>query len=404
MKKQLTLFALFIIATFTTLNAQNNSQNVSEEKTPNLTELIERLDAAGVSLGEEPANLFTQEEQIVLKEYLLATNESNDKNMTDTDGLAYAVQIYGGCDKRGFGTFSISAPGNFNVINPTNKIYYAGDQDGSGRLFGFVVEGSDNHRCTLVEIDTETGVETEIGEMDIFQTKSQLPTGISWNSTNNTMYAIASSSGATELYTINLETAELTSIGFTGTELGIWLAINSSGNAYMLDIGMQAIYSLDLETAASTYIGPVGVTLRFGQDGDFDPATGILYTVGYQGSGINKLYSVNLQTGAYTSHGTVNNNCAQMGLFSITGSAVNVPSIQNSRFSVYPNPVNDYFTFESSEYIHEINIYNLTGQKLIQSITDDTQGSIDVSKLCKGVYFIETVVNGRKETYKFIKN
>ncbi|MDX9908040.1 MAG: T9SS type A sorting domain-containing protein [Mariniphaga sp.] len=396
--KRITFLLICLIPFWYAVNAQNAS-------TSTVDELLERLEVAGASQGPEPDDLFTEEERIVLRTHFMGLeNEENILNKSVDPGTAYSVQLSGLCDKKGFGTFPIAGPYNLTIINPVSSTYYAGELDGSGRLFGWSIEGYTNHRVTLNEINVNTGEETEVGEVSIYQDFRQLPTGLAWNHAYNKMYAIATNSDETELYTVNLETAELTSIGKTGFPGGTWLAINNEGEAYALDNGLDVLFSINLETGQGTAIGPIGVNVVFGQDADFDPATGILYTVGYHGSGTNRLYSVNLETGAYTSHGPVNNDCAQMGLFAIYNTMVDVPNNPTKDFGFFPNPVNNHITLSSSENISSVSIYNIMGQKVVNSVVADSDSQIDVSLLKQGVYFLEVIINGRKDTYKFVKN
>jgi len=396
--KKITFFLIFLIPFWHAVNAQNTN-------TPNLDELLERLEIAGASQGAEPVDLFTEAERALLRTHFMELeNGENSYNKIVDPGTVYAVQLSGLCNEKGFGTFPIAGPYNLDIINPVSSTFYAGELDGFGSLYGWSIEGFSNHRVTLNKINVNTGVESEIGEVSIFQDFSQLPTGLAWNHANNTMYAIASSSDVTELYSVNLETAELTSIGLTGFPRGTWLAINNEGEAYALDNGLDVLFSINLETGQGTSIGSIGVNVVFGQDADFDPATGILYTVGYHGSGINRLYSVNLETGAYTSHGPVNNDCAQLGVFAIYNNTVGVPNNVAKNFGFYPNPANNYITLSSPESISSISIYNIIGQKVINNVVTDSDSQIDVSSLSEGVYFLEVNINGRKDTYKFLKN
>jgi hypothetical protein len=227
---------------------------------------------------------------------------------------------------------------------------------------------------------------------------------MAWNYANNTMYALSSSVDETRLYTMNVETAELTLIGETGNPRGIWLAIDNSGNAFMVDVGTDYLYSIDLETGAGTQIGSIGTDIAYGQDADFDPVSGILYTVGYHGGGVNRLYSVNTTTGTYTSLGTVNNDCAQIGLVSIEGLPVKISENSLEGFSFYPNPPADILNLKSDNTINTVCIYDHLGQLFIKSHVNASHSQLDVSALKAGTYIMKVDVNGQTGSYKLIKN
>jgi hypothetical protein len=76
------------------------------------------------------------------------------------------------------------------------------------------------------------------------------------------------------------------------------------------------------------------------------------------------------------------------------------------KFSIYPNPASDFLNFnfsENSPGVHEVQIFNIMGARLIHSTTDDR--SIPVSSLNPGVYFvvITSPDSNFRQTAKFIK-
>lgn len=70
---------------------------------------------------------------------------------------------------------------------------------------------------------------------------------------------------------------------------------------------------------------------------------------------------------------------------------VNVRSLNNSSFQIYPNPVKDFLFFSDFENLNfkgaKVEIYSIIGLKAYES--SFTQNSIDVSKLQDGVYMIK---------------
>ncbi|MDD4149447.1 MAG: T9SS type A sorting domain-containing protein [Bacteroidales bacterium] len=374
----------------------------STVKAQNIEELLDRLAVSEKSnLGAEPADLFSSEEKLVLQEYFNNNNPSNPTENRSISQVFAASVSY----TKGFGHFPLSAPFNMSMINSSCSTFGAGDQDGSGNYYGLTQEGYnwDNHVFKLVKINPATGQETIIGPL-INRPGQHYPTGLSWNSTNQTMYVLTSDLDVTNLYTIDLTTATLTLIGETGNSSGIWLAIDNSGNAFVADIITDQLYSVDLNTAAGTFIGSIGVDITNGQDADFDPATGILYSVGYHGGGNNRLYSVNTTTGQYTSLGSVNNNGVQITFFSIKETPTEVTENSLNGFSFYPNPATDILNLKSSENINNVCIYNLLNQQLIRSHVKGTDLQLDISFLKAGTYIMNVEMNGKIETYKLIND
>jgi hypothetical protein len=69
-------------------------------------------------------------------------------------------------------------------------------------------------------------------------------------------------------------------------------------------------------------------------------------------------------------------------------------------FSVYPNPVDDSLNIVYKEEIEKIKVFDLHGRLVIEGISEKT---IDVSKLSKGLYFMELISVYGKSVQKFMK-
>lgn len=68
---------------------------------------------------------------------------------------------------------------------------------------------------------------------------------------------------------------------------------------------------------------------------------------------------------------------------------------------IYPNPAKDFIQIKSSEPIHSVAVYSVTGQKILSG----KGTSINVSALPKGSYFIRiNMDSGQVKNRKFIKN
>lgn len=73
-----------------------------------------------------------------------------------------------------------------------------------------------------------------------------------------------------------------------------------------------------------------------------------------------------------------------------------------SSIKIFPNPINDYVSFESNSLINKVEIYNIAGKKVIET---RKAGKIDLSHLYHGIYFFKVYVEGgQKLTYRMIKN
>jgi plastocyanin len=83
------------------------------------------------------------------------------------------------------------------------------------------------------------------------------------------------------------------------------------------------------------------------------------------------------------------------GIIVVQGVAGITENLQKTNFIVNPNPSNGRFQLmvNGLQLMNNCNveIYNLTGEKIYQSEVTSAQTNIDISDLQKGIYFIKTV-------------
>lgn len=60
-----------------------------------------------------------------------------------------------------------------------------------------------------------------------------------------------------------------------------------------------------------------------------------------------------------------------------------------NRFTFYPNPVKNKLTIISDKQIGSVEIYNITGQRIINQKIEKTKGIIETKTLAKGIYLIK---------------
>ncbi len=72
-------------------------------------------------------------------------------------------------------------------------------------------------------------------------------------------------------------------------------------------------------------------------------------------------------------------------------------------FSITPNPAHDQVMISAQEPIQNIEIYDLTGKKVISQNPSALQSMINLSDLKNGVYYVKAKVNGQTSAYKLIK-
>lgn len=97
----------------------------------------------------------------------------------------------------------------------------------------------------------------------------------------------------------------------------------------------------------------------------------------------------------------VNDPCINM---TVSYSVLSKDIFNQSNFLVYPNPVKDVLNLSSDNTITSASVYNLLGQELAVKTINAKEGTIDVSGLQSGTYFVKIYSDTFVKTWKIIKN
>ena len=90
-------------------------------------------------------------------------------------------------------------------------------------------------------------------------------------------------------------------------------------------------------------------------------------------------------------------------VYSLVCEQLGVSDLNSFEFAYYPNPVRDVLNINSQKAVQSVEVYNLTGQRVI-SESKVNQDQIDVSKLATGTYVFRVTLEGcQVETFKIIK-
>ena len=113
-----------------------------------------------------------------------------------------------------------------------------------------------------------------------------------------------------------------------------------------------------------------------------------------------------LQNGSILGVGTSNNDLVSFKLIAQEDNLTANEVLNNTnKIQVYPNPTTDEFTFQSTDKIIAVHIFDLTGKLVYESSFEPTnKKSITVSNLTSAVYKVQlTDVNYQKTTHTLIK-
>ncbi len=95
----------------------------------------------------------------------------------------------------------------------------------------------------------------------------------------------------------------------------------------------------------------------------------------------------------------------KMALEKIT-TGVSVIDDQAFKIVLFPNPTNDYLNYhvENDNHLERIEISDQTGRHMFSQVINKNSGSIDVSRLKSGLYYITIMAKKQSKTVKFIKH
>lgn len=101
----------------------------------------------------------------------------------------------------------------------------------------------------------------------------------------------------------------------------------------------------------------------------------------------------------------VNGKTIYVDDFSFTNSVMSTDENEFKDFKMYPNPVSDILTIETTEPFNSIKIYDINGRvlKTISNFSNENEQQINIADLAKGLYLIEIQSDAKKHTQKFIK-
>jgi photosystem II stability/assembly factor-like uncharacterized protein len=79
------------------------------------------------------------------------------------------------------------------------------------------------------------------------------------------------------------------------------------------------------------------------------------------------------------------------------------PDVAANISVVYPNPVNATLNIKSSQTIDAVQIYNVSGQLLLEEKSHNGISQIDMAALADGIYFVKTYAGRQVQTHKVTK-
>lgn len=123
--------------------------------------------------------------------------------------------------------------------------------------------------------------------------------------------------------------------------------------------------------------------------------------------GVNQLLDANVQfnTDYYIQVWSDSSDRAT-GFFDISVYDITL-SIEDNEFSefvLFPNPVNSILNFRATSSVQNVSVYNALGQSVMVVLPKVSEGTVNLSQLSNGLYFLKVNIDGKISTFKVLKN
>jgi len=132
---------------------------------------------------------------------------------------------------------------------------------------------------------------------------------------------------------------------------------------------------------------------------DNDTATTITYTQSIP-AGVGAKDGAQITITATDNTGNSSSCTFTLNVTEDTLSIPEIGDIESNNIAVYPNPTSNLLFISGLTQPETIDIYNVTGQKILQTEVNANNNSITISQLTNGLYFLKL----KDTTLKFIKN
>lgn len=186
---------------------------------------------------------------------------------------------------------------------------------------------------------------------------------------------------------------------------------NSNGNANSVVFGIQyngtitaeqALQLIDAQSSTFNYTSVANQVSTLSLNSLSGTANGTNTWKLYKGTNLsNWKTNANLSTITLTNNDWFGLSFGTRRPFTPTEANVNL-SVSNAvkqGFKIYPNPASDFIIIETKDEINTIDIYSISGQKVL-----NTQSKkINIQSLKSGVYLVEIKTNQSTTTHKIIK-
>ncbi|MCX6189434.1 MAG: T9SS type A sorting domain-containing protein [Bacteroidetes bacterium] len=84
-------------------------------------------------------------------------------------------------------------------------------------------------------------------------------------------------------------------------------------------------------------------------------------------------------------------------------SSIGINTTEEGATKIYPNPATTSLTIEASQSITRVSLFNVLGQEVLTSMPNASSLTLDIASLPKGIYVVQSIIDGNVSTSKLIK-
>ena len=297
-------------------------------------------------------------------------------------GLFYGTTDLGGTNDLGT-IFSFNPTNNSeNVVwnfgsgtdgaGPEGSLVYDAN---SGLLYGMTFSGGTYGAGTIISFNTSTNTDSVLWRFKASKDGTNPDANLVYGPNNGLFYAITTFGGSTGYGAIvSFNTA-------TSKDSVLWNFGNGTdgyepyGNL-VYDAGNGLFYGMTSEGGANS--------------------GGVIFSFNTVGNSENVVWSFKSGKDGSGPYG-------DLVLYN-SASGINQLAVNNNQVSIYPNPTSGQFTIKSTSNQpgYTIEVYNVVGKKVYQSVLSNSQNSINLSSQPAGMYFVYLKSNEGVEVGKVL--
>jgi hypothetical protein len=79
-----------------------------------------------------------------------------------------------------------------------------------------------------------------------------------------------------------------------------------------------------------------------------------------------------------------------------------INALENFTWNIAPNPAEDFLLIGMENEFAEIAIYDLLGNEVFKTVSENGKATIDISAFARGAYFVRVNANGKSSVKKFV--